>query len=318
MRGLLLGFALGGLGLVVLWAVRPSPHPQATSGTTLPSPESLGPSETAGASTLLPIHPAPVAAAGAAPAISLRHLRVEVFDTLAAAFATANADVLLEQLDQAFLTRLDLYAHAVPGTAIDLYLDAENTLVAARVPNGKGYLIAALYRGPHAPAGWYDQKGLSLTSWLRARPLKASRVTSKYGMRLHPISGEMQKHGGVDYGSYVGDPVYAVADGEVSAVGYTEETGNFVELRHRDESLSRYLHLSQINENIEKGYTLRVGNTLGEVGSTGKSTGPHLHFELYKAGVPVPPTSHMPPPTLALGPLAYPAHRALLDLLQKD
>jgi murein DD-endopeptidase MepM/ murein hydrolase activator NlpD len=125
-------------------------------------------------------------------------------------------------------------------------------------------------------------------------------------------------HHGIDYGADAGEDVYAVAAGVVTGAGHSDDAGYFVEVSHRGGYMSRYLHLSSIMQYIENGKNINIIDTLGTVGSTGKSTGPHLHYELYLAGVPISPTSHLPTSTVALGPLAYPAHKALLDSLQKD
>lgn len=118
------------------------------------------------------------------------------------------------------------------------------------------------------------------------RPVKGE-VTSKFGMRTHPITGQYKMHTGVDYAAPTGTPVQATRSGKVAEVGYDEGYGNYVVVDHGNGVKSRYAHLSEIN--VKEGQELQAGQKLGEVGSTGLSTGPHLHFEIMINGQHVDP-----------------------------
>jgi murein DD-endopeptidase MepM/ murein hydrolase activator NlpD len=114
------------------------------------------------------------------------------------------------------------------------------------------------------------------------------RVTSGFGMRIHPITGRLTHHDGIDFGASAGTAIKASADGEVtrseaSSGGY----GNVIEIRHADGTVTRYGH-NRAN-NVKVGQSVRAGETIGEVGSTGNSTGPHLHYEMIKGGRAVDP-----------------------------
>lgn len=115
-------------------------------------------------------------------------------------------------------------------------------------------------------------------------PLPGSVVTSSFGMRKNPVSGNLVFHKGVDLAAPSGTPVSACAPGTVKDTGYDPVYGNFVIIRHEGNRESLYGHLSSIK--IELRQTVKSGTILGTVGSTGQSTGPHLHFEIHENGVP--------------------------------
>lgn len=110
----------------------------------------------------------------------------------------------------------------------------------------------------------------------------AGRVTSPYGARRHPILGYVRMHAGIDFGARYGSPIYAVADGTVAFAGRHGGHGNYVRLRHGGGLDTGYGHMSRIA--VSGGTRVRAGQVIGYVGSTGLSTGPHLHFEAYRGG----------------------------------
>ena len=124
-------------------------------------------------------------------------------------------------------------------------------------------------------------------------PTTSSNVTSPYGMRTHPISGVKKMHKGVDFGAGHGQPVYAVADGNVTVVGWDQYGyGNWIEIAHADGTRTRYAHLSSTA--VSNGNPVTQGQTIGAIGSTGGSTGPHLHFEVRIGGNAVDPMPYLP------------------------
>jgi len=114
-------------------------------------------------------------------------------------------------------------------------------------------------------------------------PLRSFFVTSSFGMRRHPITGRSDMHPGIDLAAPTGTDVYATAAGKVTDVGYHQSYGNFIVLTHANGWTSLYAHLSEIL--VVKDANVRSGSVIGKVGSTGNSTGPHLHFELKQHGV---------------------------------
>lgn len=113
------------------------------------------------------------------------------------------------------------------------------------------------------------------------------RLTSHYGQRRHPILGYVRMHSGLDFKASYGTPIVAVTDGRVSSAGRMGGCGNAVRLDHGGALQTRYCHMSQIA--VRGGQTVRRGQVIGYVGSTGLSTGPHLHYEMYRGGRPVNP-----------------------------
>ncbi len=122
-------------------------------------------------------------------------------------------------------------------------------------------------------------------------PLETATLTSDYGMRTHPVLGGRRSHKGIDLAQPTGTPVYATADGIVSKAERFSSYGNYIQIEHGGEMQTRYAHLSGYA--IAAGEHVRKGQLIGFVGSTGRSTGPHLHYEVRVAGEAVDPTPYM-------------------------
>ncbi len=122
-------------------------------------------------------------------------------------------------------------------------------------------------------------------------PLDSYRMSSNYGMRTHPVLGGLRGHKGIDMAAPSGTPIYATADGLVSKAEWFSSYGNFISIGHGGELETRYGHLSRIA--VSAGQRVRKGDLIGYVGSTGRSTGPHLHYEVRVAGMAVDPTPYM-------------------------
>ncbi|MCL1966971.1 MAG: M23 family metallopeptidase [Fibromonadales bacterium] len=124
----------------------------------------------------------------------------------------------------------------------------------------------------------YTEDGEALVHSGLRYPLDRLHITSRYGYRIHPITGARAFHSGVDYRGAVGTPVYAVADGVIVRSSYDDANGNHVAIKHSDNSQSWYLHLSQ--RGVGMGQKVRGRQIIGKVGNTGRSSGPHLHFAI--------------------------------------
>ncbi|WP_121118816.1 M23 family metallopeptidase [Croceibacterium ferulae] len=122
-------------------------------------------------------------------------------------------------------------------------------------------------------------------------PLDAARMSSNYGMRAHPVLGRRRQHNGVDLAAPTGTPVYAPADGLVSRADAWGSYGNYIALEHGGDLQTRFGHLSGFA--VSAGERVSKGQLIGYVGSTGRSTGPHLHYEVRVAGEPVDPRPYM-------------------------
>ncbi len=148
-----------------------------------------------------------------------------------------------------------------------------------RVPN------YAFYFEDGATSGFFDEQGRSLKRAFLRAPLQFRRISSRFGSRYHPILGIWRSHEGVDFAAAYGTPVRATADGVVTRVGRDEAGyGNLIELRHANGIRTRYGHLSAFARGLHPGQRVDQGETIGYVGSTGLSTGPHLHYEFLVSG----------------------------------
>jgi murein DD-endopeptidase MepM/ murein hydrolase activator NlpD len=117
-----------------------------------------------------------------------------------------------------------------------------------------------------------------------AMPVHARSITSNFGLRIHPIRHTLHEHSGIDLAAPEGAPVYAAADGVVAFVGKNSGYGNYVILKHADAQQTLYGHLSRFADWLKTGIAVQRGTTIGNVGSTGVATGPHLHFEIRDNG----------------------------------
>ena len=129
-------------------------------------------------------------------------------------------------------------------------------------------------------------------------PLDSATLTSEYGMRTHPVLGGRRNHKGIDLAQPTGTPVYATADGIVSRAEPFSSYGNYIQIEHGGEMQTRYAHLSGYA--VASGEQVRKGQLIGFVGSTGRSTGPHLHYEVRIAGEAVDPRPYMITAEMAL------------------
>lgn len=136
---------------------------------------------------------------------------------------------------------------------------------------------------------WYEANGVGKSQGQMHAPVTSTRVTSGFGFRTHPLLGYSRFHKGMDYGAASGSPIYAVTDGVVSYSGWHGGHGNYVLLKHGGGMMTGYAHMSRIV--ARSGTRVSQGQVIGYVGSTGLSTGPHLHFEVYKNGAAVNPRS---------------------------
>jgi murein DD-endopeptidase MepM/ murein hydrolase activator NlpD len=164
-------------------------------------------------------------------------------------------------------------------------------IVAARFTTGGRSFEAFRYAAPGQKADYYDRDGRSMRRFFLKSPLKFEpRVTSGFSFRrVHPVLRTARAHRGVDYGAPTGAPVLAVASGTIVRAGWTGGGGNSVYIRHDNGYETRYLHFSRIASGIRAGMRVSQGEHIGNVGSTGLSTGPHLHYELLKGGTHVNP-----------------------------
>jgi murein DD-endopeptidase MepM/ murein hydrolase activator NlpD len=136
------------------------------------------------------------------------------------------------------------------------------------------------FRTPDDVVDYYDDQGNSAKKFLMRNPVKGGRYTSGFGDRRHPLLGIMRMHTGVDWAAPAGTPILAAGDGTVELVGGKGGYGNYVRIRHANGYSTAYGHMSRYAEGVAPGVTVKQGQIIGYVGSTGLSTGPHCHFEV--------------------------------------
>lgn len=134
------------------------------------------------------------------------------------------------------------------------------------------------------------------------RPIEKMSLSSSYGMRVHPITGRVARHNGIDIPAPRGTPIYATADGSVGRAQVLGGYGNYVEINHDNGIQTRYGHMTRYT--VRAGQTVRKGDVIGYVGSTGRSTGNHLHYEVRIDGAPVNPMPFVQADHLAMAALS--------------
>lgn len=164
---------------------------------------------------------------------------------------------------------------------------------------------------------WYDQEGRSLRRSFLRTPLDGARISSGFGRRTHPILGFNRMHQGIDFAAPSGTPVYAAADGTILSAKREGGYGLMVRIRHAGGIETRYAHLSRFSRGAIAGRRVSQGTVVGAVGSTGMSTGPHLHYEVFAGGRAVNPARHVQPMVALAGAdlTAYRAHQRRLTRL---
>lgn len=132
---------------------------------------------------------------------------------------------------------------------------------------------------------YYDEKGHEVEGFLLAKPVRNARISSRFTKRrYHPVLKKYRAHLGVDYAARRGTPIVAAGSGRIIFAGRTRGYGNLIKIRHSDGYMTLYAHQKSFRRGIRKGKYVKKGQTIGYVGTTGLSTGPHLHFGLYKHG----------------------------------
>lgn len=142
----------------------------------------------------------------------------------------------------------------------------------------------AYYRftpGDDGEADYFDANGQSAKKFLMRTPIDGARLSSGYGSRLHPILGYTKMHTGTDFAAPSGTPIYAAGTGTVEKAGPNGSYGNYVKIRHANGYQTAYAHMSRFASGIRSGAHVAQGQTIGYVGTTGRSTGPHLHYEIF-------------------------------------
>jgi murein DD-endopeptidase MepM/ murein hydrolase activator NlpD len=218
------------------------------------------------------------------------------------AVAAGVVDTLIPEFVNAFSFDFDLQQEVAPGDRFEVAY--EQTVNAEGQPLGQPQLLFASlvtaaksrnlyrYKAVGQDVGWYDGNGGSTVRSFMRTPVDGARITSKFGMRFHPVLHYTRLHGGTDFGAPVGTPIYAAADGVITSATPSRCAGNMVTMRHDNGWETRYFHLSRYADGLTAGQRVQQGFTVGFVGNTGTcTTGPHLHYEVHIDGQKVDPLS---------------------------
>ncbi len=217
---------------------------------------------------------------------------------------TAKLDVpshVASQAVKAFSTYFDFRRDIPKGTPLEIVYESfynednekvkdGNLIYASLAPRKK---TKRVYRfspsGRSSDADYFDEQGRLSKRTLMRRPVASGVLSSNYGMRKHPVLKKWMMHKGVDYAAKTGTPIYAAGDGVIDYKGRRGGYGNYIRIRHDSEYKTAYAHLHKYASNMHKGKRVRRGDIIGYVGSTGRSTGPHLHYEILRHGKQVNP-----------------------------
>ncbi len=174
---------------------------------------------------------------------------------------------------------------------------------------------------PHSGhSDFFDGKGQSVRKTLMRTPIDGARLSSRFGMRKHPVLGYSRLHKGTDFAAPRGTPIYAAGDGVVESAGRNGAYGKYVRIRHNSTYKTAYAHMKRIAKGMRRGRRVVQGQIIGYVGSTGRSTGPHLHYEVLRGGRQVNPLKIKLPSGERLKAAdleSFERHRKRIDILRQ-
>jgi len=229
-----------------------------------------------------------------------------LFTSAAALGATPS---LTAQVVKLFAHKLDFERDIQSGDTFKLVFDRKVTESGRTVEAGNLLYAEIRAKGgvdrfySYQPKGdgeieYYDENGRNIKGFLLATPVYGARVSSSFGMRFHPILGFMKMHTGIDFAAPVGTPILAAGDGVVEDAKWWGGYGRWVRIGHNKDWETGYGHMSAIA--VRPGQHVVQGQVIGYVGSTGRSTGPHLHFEVWHDHTPIDPKSAKVPDSNSL------------------
>ena len=221
-----------------------------------------------------------------------RHVRGSITSSLYAAARDKGVPAyIINQMLRALSHQVDLQRQVRKGDTFEIlygkpFSGTSSRYVlhyAALTHNGRRF---AYYRftTPDGKTAYFDRNGLSARRGLMRTPISGARISSRFGMRRHPILGYTKMHTGVDFAAGRGTPIHAAGPGIVTHAGWRGGYGRTVMIKHPNGYVTLYAHQSRIAPGIRKGVKVRQGQVIGYVGATGRVTGPHLHYEVRRNG----------------------------------
>lgn len=210
-------------------------------------------------------------------------------------------DTLIPEFVNAFSFDFNLASEVNPGDTFEVAY--EQSVDASGRPVGQPQLLFASLTTPEKSrslyrfkpdgqdAGWFDGNGASTVRSFMRTPVDGARISSTFGMRFHPVLHYNKMHGGTDFAAPIGTPIFAAADGDVEVASLRGSAGNETILKHADGYETVYMHQNMFMPGVTVGAHVKLGQKIGEIGTTGRSTGPHLHYEVHVNGEKVDPLS---------------------------
>lgn len=237
----------------------------------------------------------------------VEHVGVEIKSSLWNAMADAGCDAsLILELSDIYAWTIDFFG-IQPGDSCKVIFE-KKFIAGDTVPFGIGNVLAAYFKSggdskyafSYVQDGrkeYFDENGDNMRKAFLKAPLNYRRISSKFSNgRMHPVYHVVRPHHGVDYAAPVGTPVQSIGDGTVIAKGWDNKGGgNYVKIKHNSTYTTTYMHLKGFAKGISQGCKVKQGQTIGYVGSTGASTGPHLDFRLQKNGTYIDPLKFKSP-----------------------
>jgi murein DD-endopeptidase MepM/ murein hydrolase activator NlpD len=214
--------------------------------------------------------------------------------------AAGVPDGVILDLIKMYSWNVDFQREIQPGDKFEVMYEEYKTEDGERV-RGRGNIVYAKltlggnempfyrYEDSHGDADYYDNKGMSAKKPLMKTPVDGARLSSGFGMRKHPVLGFSKMHKGVDFAAPRGTPIYAAGDGRIAKIGPFSTFGNYIRIQHRAGLQTAYAHMSRFKTGLHSGDRVKQGQVIGYVGTTGRSTGPHLHYEVIVNNVQVNP-----------------------------
>lgn len=211
-------------------------------------------------------------------------------------------DAVILDLIKMYSWNVDFQRDIQGGDTFEVMYEEYTTEDGKTVP-GKGNILYAMldlsgnampfyrFEDSTGDVDYFDENGKSAKRPLMKTPIDGARLSSGFGMRRHPVLGYSKMHKGADFAAPRGTPIYAAGDGTIVKLGKFSSYGNYVRIRHRSGLDTAYAHMNGYKAGLKSGSRVKQGQIIGYVGTTGRSTGPHLHYEVIVSGKPVNPNS---------------------------
>tara|TARA_A100001037_G_scaffold298918_2_gene323528 strand:+ start:138 stop:1490 length:1353 start_codon:yes stop_codon:yes gene_type:complete len=230
---------------------------------------------------------------------------------------------VLTELIRIYSFDVDFQRDIWNGDAFEIMFERQRNEDDVVVNNGDIHYAKLTMRGSQLPLyrfetskgtiDYFNEKGESVRKALMKTPLDGARLSSRFGKRKHPILGYTRLHAGVDFAAPTGTPIYAAGDGTVEVAHTNGGYGKYIRIRHNGTYSTAYAHLNGYARGVRQGKRVRQGQVIGYVGSTGRSTGPHLHYEIHRHGKQINPLGLKLPSGEKLGGERLTAFQALRE-----